>query len=111
MLHCNMNISKFSVQLVLQDLLGDLQFARRSGDLGRLALLAYCEVKRWARLVGETVSAKYSSEIINQIPHTSQENFMAEVDELIVELEQAHFRIAGSVRPLEGPDSHSSSQA
>jgi hypothetical protein len=38
-----------------------------------------------------------AAEIINHAPHVSREEFMAEVDELIVELEQAHFRIAGGV--------------
>jgi hypothetical protein len=97
MLHCNMSTFGVSLQLGLEDLLGDLQFARRSGDLGRLALLASCEVQRWARVAGEQELVRHSSEIINRIPHASREEFMAEVDELIVELEQAHFRIAGGV--------------
>jgi hypothetical protein len=95
MLHCNMNTFDISLQLGLEDLLGDLQFARRSGDLGRLALLAYCEVQRWARVAGEQELAKHSSKIVNRISHSSRNEFMAEVDELIVELEKAHFRIAG----------------
>ena len=98
MLHCNMTASGVSLQLGLEDLLGDLQFARRSGDLGRLALLAYCEVQRWARVAGEQELAKHSAEIVNHIPHASREEFIAEADELIAELEQAHFRIAGGVR-------------
>ena len=32
----------------LEDIMGDLRFARRWGDMGRLALLDYCEVQRWA---------------------------------------------------------------
>ena len=98
MLHCNMKTFGASLQLGLEDLLGNLQFARRSGDLGRLAWLAYCEVQHWARVAGEQKLAKHSSEIITHIPHASREEFMAEVDELIVELEEAHFRIAGGVR-------------
>lgn len=86
-----------SLQLGLEDLLGNLQFARRSGDLGRLALLAYCEVRCWARMAGEQELVRHSSEIFNHAPHASREEFMAEVDELIVELEQAHFRIASGV--------------
>jgi hypothetical protein len=97
MLHCNMSTFGVSLLLGLEDLLGDLQFARRSGDLGRLALLAYCEVRRWARVAGEQELVRHSSEIINHVPHASREEFMAEVDELIVELEQAHFRIAGGI--------------
>ena len=97
-LHSNMAASGVSLQLGLEDLLGDLQFARRSGDLGRLALLAYCEVQRWARVAGEQELAKHSSEVISHIPHASREEFRAEVDELIVELKQAQFRISGGVR-------------
>jgi hypothetical protein len=44
MLQCNMNDS-ISIQLGLEDLLAELRFARRNEQLGRLALLAYCEVK------------------------------------------------------------------
>ncbi|WP_157979497.1 hypothetical protein [Rhodoferax ferrireducens] len=95
-----MSASDVSLQLGLEDLLGDLQFARRNGDLGRLALLAYCEVRRWARMAGEQELAKHSVEIINNIPHASREQFMAQVDELIVELEQAHFRVTGRVPDL-----------
>lgn len=101
MLHCNMSASDafdISLQLGLEDLLGDLQFARRNGDLGRLALLAYCEVRRWARVAGEQDLAKHSLEIINNIPHASRDEFMAAIDDLIVELEQAHVRVAGGVR-------------
>ncbi|MEO8120115.1 MAG: hypothetical protein ABI606_12450 [Rhodoferax sp.] len=93
-----MNAPDVSLQLGLEDLLGDLQFARRNGDLGRLALLAYCEVRRWARMAGEQELAKHSLEIVNSIPHASREQFMAQVDELIVDLEQAHVRVAGQVR-------------
>jgi hypothetical protein len=98
MLHCNMNTFDVSLQLGLEDLLGDLHFARRSGDLGRLALLAYCEVRHWARVAGEHELAEQSSKIISNIPHASREEFMVEVDKLIFELEQAHFRVAGRVR-------------
>lgn len=96
MLHCNMSASGLSLQLGLENLLGDLRFARKAGDLGRLALLAYCEVRRWARMAGEQELAKHSSELINNIPFASRDEFMAEVDALIVELEQAHLRVAGS---------------
>jgi len=62
--------------------------------LGRLALLAYCEVRRWARLAGENGLAKHSSELITHGPHASREAFIAQVDELIVELEQLRSRVA-----------------
>lgn len=93
MLHCNMTTSSPSLQTGLEDLLGDLTFARRSDDLGRLALLAYCEVRRWARVAGEPALAQRSMDLFNQRPHASREAFMAEVDALIVELTQAGQRV------------------
>ena len=77
------------MQVGLDDLLGDLWYARRRGDLGRLALLSYCEVRRWARLAGEQRVAAHSSELITHAPHASRAEFLAQVDELIVELESA----------------------
>jgi len=93
MLHCNMCIYSLQVQLGLDDLLGDLQCARRGADLGRLALLAYCEVRRWARMAGEEELAERSSQLITQVPHASREQFLAEVDALIVEMENVRSRI------------------
>jgi hypothetical protein len=82
------------MQVGLEDLLGDLWYARRRGDLGRLALLSYCEVRRWARLAGEQRVAEHSSELITHCPHASRDEFLAQVDELIVELEQVRRRDA-----------------
>ena len=85
-----MSASSLRLQLGLEDLLGDLRHARRSGDLGRLALLLYCEVRRWARMAGEHRLAEHSSALFLQGPHTGREEFLAQVDDLIVELENAH---------------------
>ena len=93
MLHCNMSVPSLPLQLGLDDLLGDLRHARRSGDLGRLALLAYCEVRRWARQAGEQGLAAHSSDLITHSPHASREAFMTQVDELIAELEQVRSRV------------------
>lgn len=93
MLHCNMTTSSPSLQSGLEDLLGDLAFARESDDLGRLALLAYCEVRRWARVAGEPALAQHSMDLFNQRPHASREAFMAEVDQLIAELTQVRERV------------------
>ena len=94
----NMNESCASLQSGLDDLLGDLQRARGSGDLGRLALLAYCEVRRWARVAGEQSLAVQSSELIHHIPHPSREAYMAEIDALIAALQQVRGRITGTGR-------------
>jgi phosphatidylserine decarboxylase len=93
MLHRNMNPSP-SLQLSLEDLLADLGYARRRGDLGRLALIAYCEVRRWARQAGEAELAEHSAAMITESPHVSRQAFLQQVDGLIVELEEAraHFQ-------------------
>jgi hypothetical protein len=93
MLRRTMTALSASLQIGLEDLLGDLHGARTRGDLGRLALVAYCDVRHWARLAGERGLARHSSELIAQSPHASREEFVAQVDELIVELEQARSRV------------------
>lgn len=82
-----------SLQLGLEDLLGEMYFARRSGDLGRLALLAYCEVRRWARVAGEQALADQSSGLIHNSPHANRDEFIARIDALIDELENARARV------------------
>lgn len=96
MLRRNMNTSLVSLENGLEDILGDLHFARRSGDLGRLALLAYCEVRRWAREADAHVLARHSSALSNNFPYASRDKFLAAMDELIVELEQVHASLVTS---------------
>lgn len=72
----------------LEDLLGDLRYARRRGDLGRLALLLYCEVRRWARMAGEQALAEHSSTLMTNCPYATREQFLEQVDSLIIELEE-----------------------
>jgi hypothetical protein len=84
-----MNTSNRYLQLGLDDLLGDLRYARRRGDLGRLALISYCEVRRWARMAGYQQLAEHSSELVTNLPPESREAFLARIDNLIVELEKA----------------------
>ncbi|MBL8352833.1 MAG: hypothetical protein JNL87_21260 [Burkholderiaceae bacterium] len=95
MLHCNMKIPT-TPQLILDDLLADLRHARRQGDMGRLALLAYCEVRRWARQVGEFELAEHSAAMLTEQPYQNREAFLRQVDRLIDELEQAQSRLYGS---------------
>ncbi|CDS52980.1 hypothetical protein [Polaromonas sp. CG9_12] len=57
--------------------------------MGRLALLAYCEVRRWARQAEAQELARHSSALVNNFPHASRDDFLAAVDALIAELEQA----------------------
>lgn len=101
MLHCNMNTHTVPIQLGLEDLLGELQYARRNGDLGRLALLAYCEVRRWARAAGEDELAEHATALVTHSPPASREAFMAEVDGLIAQLEEAHGRVTSQHAALQ----------
>lgn len=101
MLHCNMSTSPPPLQLSLEDLLGELQHARRHGDMSRLALLAWCEVRRWARQAGETDLAERSTDLITRSPPSSRDQFMADMDGLITALEDAHRRLVQST-PVNG---------
>lgn len=91
-----MSAYTLSLQNGLEELLGDLGFARKSEDLGQLALLAYCEVRRWARDAGEQELARRSSELISRPHQASRAEFLMVVDGLIADLEQARFRFAVS---------------
>ena len=86
MLQCTMNTSH-SIQLALEDLLADLHHARRQGDLGRLALLAYCEVRGWARRAGMPDIADGATRLFTENPSVSRDEFLAKIDTLIAALE------------------------
>lgn len=102
MLHCNMN-TPTRLQLELEDLLADLRHARRSGDLGRLALLCYCEVRRWARHACEPDLAETAASMITASPHASRKTFLEGVDALIHGLESAQRRFETAVhQPMGG---------
>ena len=75
--------------LGLEDILADLRHARRQGDLGRMALIAYCDVRRWARQAGEHDIAQTSALMFTEQPHASREHFLERIDTLIFELTQA----------------------
>lgn len=87
MLHCNMNA--LTAQVAFDALLTDLELARKNEDLGRLAFLAYCEVRRWARGAGRTALADHASALVVSAPHPSRDNFLEQIDLLILEMERA----------------------
>jgi hypothetical protein len=93
MLHCNMNVS-LSIQLGLDDLIADLDHARKCGELGRLALLAYCDARSWARQAGVLSVAEYSMAMFSEEPHQSREVFLVRVDHLIEELKRVRDSLA-----------------
>jgi hypothetical protein len=86
MLHCNM-IKSIDTQLRLEDLLADMHFARKHDQLGRLALLAYCEVKGWARWAGKLDVADTALRMFSENPCLSKEEFLTNIDKLIALLE------------------------
>jgi hypothetical protein len=86
MLHCNMEPAMDS-QWDLDDLLADLHHARKRGDLGRLAFVSYCDVRRWAREAGRSVLADQAARLITESPHQSRNDFLKQVDDLIKALE------------------------
>lgn len=89
MVHCNMNSAQ-KLKLDLEDVLADLWSARRAVDLGRLALLTYCDLRRWARVAREEGLAQRSRDFVLACPHISREDFLVQVDRLIAEAERAH---------------------
>jgi hypothetical protein len=93
MLHCTMAVDSMSIRLSLDDVLGDLQHARRTADIGRMALVTYCEVRRWARQAGEAELAERSWALLAENPHGTRGDFLRRVDELIVELERVRDRL------------------
>ena len=93
-----MNTS-MTLRLGLDDLLGELRHARRSGELGRLALIAYCDVRRWARQAREWGVAELAASMFTAVPHASRDAFLEQVDTLVFELEQAKTRMG----PIDAP--------
>ena len=85
MLHCNMTRA-MTFQRGLQDLLAELQLARAQGNLGKLALLCYCELRRWARDAGESELAAHCTCLITGTPHATRQAFLTDIDALISEL-------------------------
>ncbi len=93
MLHRNM-IKAESFQRGLQALLAELQLARDQNNLGKLALLCYCELRRWAREAGESELAERCAGLITGTPHASRQAFLADIDGLIAELAALEARLA-----------------
>jgi len=99
MLHCNMN-QELHLRLGLEDLLADLRHARRVDDLGRLAFIAYCEVRRWAREAGERALAECASNLITAHVPASRTRFLEQIDSLIAELDELYRGLPCSSKDL-----------
>ena len=96
MVHCNM-VTAHKLKLDLEDVLADLWRARRSGDLGRLVLITFCDLRRWARVARCEGLAQRSQEFVLACPHVSREEFLSQIDLLIAEAERAHALIDSSM--------------
>jgi hypothetical protein len=78
-----------NLRVGLEDLAKDVALARGQEQVGRLALLCCCEIRRWARLAGnERLAAQATAMIVQPVP-VSRRSFLESVDALIEELEQA----------------------
>ena len=88
MLHCNMDDSTESLRLILDDIVGSLTYSRRSGDLGRLALVTYCDLRRWARTAHRQALADRTDALFLNAPFADQNGFLREVDALISEAQE-----------------------
>ena len=88
MLPCSMSTLNLpeSLRNGLEDLAGDMVYARRNADLGRLALLCYCEIRHWARVAGEERLAELSCALVTEHPAGDRKAFLGQVDEVIAEL-------------------------
>ncbi|MFZ4649507.1 MAG: hypothetical protein ACOYLV_02255 [Rubrivivax sp.] len=88
-----------SLAIGLEDLLADMHHAQRAGDLGRLALVAFCDARRWARQAGETDLAELTERLFASSPQHSREAFLAGIEALIAGLERARGRFARDPHP------------
>ncbi|MDM0108879.1 hypothetical protein QTH97_28325 [Variovorax sp. J22R24] len=96
----------------LEDLVGDVMHARRTNDLGRLALLCYCEIRRWARIAGEPRLAELCSCLVALQPACDRDGFLRRVDGVVAELDGVCQRagIDAGLRARTGSDFSTSSQ-
>ena len=85
MLHCNMNTSAHTLALSLEDILAEVRHARQAGDVGRLALLTFCDLRRWARLAKRGALAEHANAIFLRTPYADRDSFLEDVDALVNE--------------------------
>jgi hypothetical protein len=85
-----------SLQLGLQDLIAEFNYARRHGNLGRLALLAYCDARSWGRQAGAYSVVEFSTAMFIDKPQENRDEFLEKIDLLILELERVGLRLSGS---------------
>ena len=77
-----------ALRLDLEDVLGNLQYARRTGNLGRLAFVTFWDARKWARYAGRDALAERASDIVSLQPLPTKAEFLEIVDDVIAELER-----------------------
>jgi len=92
------NMTHSDVQLSLEDILGALWHARRSGDIGRLARVGCSDVQRWARARREDALVARARALLTDCPYRNRDEFMFAIDRLIAEVEHAHVRLVSHDR-------------
>ena len=102
MLHCTM-IAKLTPALHqhLEDVLGELQYARRTDNLSRLVHVTYWDVRRWARSAQCEALASRAADLIRSEPQPSRAACLAIVDDVIHALERIQAEHVG-----DGDDPH-----
>ena len=85
---CDLNPMPLHLREGLEDLAGEVRYARRQDDLGHLASLCYCEVRRWARIAGEDRLADISRRLVTDLPANNRQMFLQHIDCLLAELEE-----------------------
>jgi hypothetical protein len=94
-----MNVN-LNLDMHLEDVLGELHHARRMDDLGRLVLVTYWDVRRWARSVRREALASRAGELICAQPLPSRAACLEIVDDVIRELERIQAEAAHGLQDL-----------
>jgi hypothetical protein len=79
--------------LSLHDLVSDIELARRTGDLPRLILLCYCELRPWGHRAHERRLPAHAPALFSECPYTDRESFLAGFDTVILEARQVRSRL------------------
>lgn len=76
-----------TIKQALEPVLADLRYARKHEQVGKLALLVYCDVKRWARHAGKGDVADLVMRMFSESSCKSKGDFLQDIDELLGSLE------------------------
>ncbi|WP_156373561.1 hypothetical protein [Pseudorhodoferax sp. Leaf267] len=91
-----------ALHLHLEDVLGELHYARRMDNLGRLVHVTYWDVRRWARSAHREALASRASDLICAQPQPSRAACLEIVDDIIRELERIQSQFEGEAQGQAG---------